>query len=215
MGGKCTEIDMFPNATVAEYGSIDDGDIHKIMAEIYARGPVAAVVNAEPIVAYSGGVFKDKRASKETNHIVSIVGWDRTSKKHGHWIVRNSWGQVSFMRSIVLPGSCENRLFCYAFINKTRLTPKFCCFLFCIQYWGEMGYFRIAMGHNILGIESEIAWATPGSFTTSNFPCSEDGKNCSPGEPNYVSENYIDPSRDVAAVQMRLHQADKGSLAEK
>lgn len=93
MGGKCTEIDMFPNATVAEYGSIDDGDIHKIMAEIYARGPVAAVINAEPIVAYSGGVFKDKSASKETNHIVSIVGWDRTSKKNAHWIIRNSWGQ--------------------------------------------------------------------------------------------------------------------------
>ena len=93
MGGACTEIDMFPNATVAEYGLIDDGDIHKIMAEIYARGPVAAVINAEPIVDYSGGVFKDKSASTDTNHIVSIVGWDRTSKKHPHWIIRNSWGQ--------------------------------------------------------------------------------------------------------------------------
>lgn len=74
MGGACSEIDMFPNATVAEYGLIDDGDIHKIMAEIYARGPVAAVINAEPIVDYAGGVFKDKSASKDTNHIVSIVG---------------------------------------------------------------------------------------------------------------------------------------------
>jgi len=175
MGGKCTEIDMFPNATVAEYGSIDDGDVHKIMAEIYARGPVAAVINAEPIVDYSGGVFKDKSASKETNHIVSIVGWDRTSKKHPHWIIRNSWG----------------------------------------QYWGEMGYVRVKMGHNILGIESEIAWATPGSWTTSNFPCSEDGKNCSPDEPKYVAQTYVDPSRDVAAVQQRLQQAEKGSLAEK
>jgi cathepsin X len=173
MGGACTEIDMFPNATVAEYGLIDDGDIHKIMAEIYARGPVAAVINAEPIVDYSGGVFKDKSASTDTNHIVSIVGWDRTSKKHPHWIIRNSWG----------------------------------------QYWGEMGYVRVKMGHNILGIESEIAWATPGSWTEKNFPCSEDGKNCSP-QPNYVSRSYVDPSHDVEAVQMRLQAENKAAIAE-
>ena len=56
MGGKCVALDYFPNATVAEYGLIDydernmDGTVHKIMAEIYARGPVAATINAEPIV---------------------------------------------------------------------------------------------------------------------------------------------------------------------
>jgi cathepsin X len=37
LGGKCTEIDYFPNATVAEYGMIDQ-DAEKIMGEIYARG---------------------------------------------------------------------------------------------------------------------------------------------------------------------------------
>jgi len=176
MGGACTEIDMFPNATVAEYGSIDDGDVHKIMSEIYSRGPVAAVINAEPIVDYQGGVFHDVKASKETNHIVSIVGWDRTSKKHPHWIIRNSWG----------------------------------------QYWGELGYVRVKMGHNVLGIESEIAWATPGSWTVKNFPCSEDGKNCSPDKPNYVAEMYVDPSRDVDAVQERLRQSQlkESSVAE-
>ena len=93
MGGACSEIDFFPNATVAEYGEIDDGDIHKIMAEIYARGPVAAVINAEPIVAYKGGIFDDVSASTETNHIVSIVGWDNSSTDNPHWIIRNSWGQ--------------------------------------------------------------------------------------------------------------------------
>jgi hypothetical protein len=43
--GDCTEIDVFPNATVAEYGSysiFESDKTHKIMAEIYARGPVAA-----------------------------------------------------------------------------------------------------------------------------------------------------------------------------
>jgi len=160
MGGACTEIDYFPNATVAEYGTTP-ADPDAIMAEIYARGPVAATVNAEPIVEYAGGVFDDDSFSQRTNHIVSIVGWglDNESGKK-HWIVRNSWG----------------------------------------QYWGEMGYFRIAMGGNLLGIESEVAWATPGAFTVNNFPCSEDGKNCHPNGVQY----YIDPSEDIEAVQRRL-----------
>ena len=37
MGGKCTEIDYFSNATVAEYGVVDQ-DMDKIMTEIYTRG---------------------------------------------------------------------------------------------------------------------------------------------------------------------------------
>jgi hypothetical protein len=36
MGGACTEIDYFPNATVAEYGMIDMDDtvVEKIMTEM-------------------------------------------------------------------------------------------------------------------------------------------------------------------------------------
>jgi cathepsin X len=109
MGGACTEIDYFPNATVAEYGQIDydsndiDGAVHKIMAEIYARGPVASTINAEPIVKYTGGIFTDDSFSQTTNHIVSIVGWG-TDAETGtkFWIIRNSWGQywgeMSYMR---------------------------------------------------------------------------------------------------------------------
>merc|ERR1712194_487652 len=65
MGGKCSEIDYFPNATVAEYGLIEydaedkDATVHKIASEIFARGPVAATINAEPIVKYTGGIFSD------------------------------------------------------------------------------------------------------------------------------------------------------------
>ena len=69
------------------------------------------------------------------------------------------------------------------------------------QYWGEMGYFRILMGHNSLGIESEIAWATPGIYTVANFPCDEDGGNCGSG---LGAEHYVDPSKNVQAVQKRL-----------
>mmetsp|Transcript_22868 Transcript_22868/g.28054 ORF Transcript_22868/g.28054 Transcript_22868/m.28054 type:complete len:363 (-) Transcript_22868:215-1303(-) len=168
MGGKCTEIDYFPNATVAEYGMVEN-DVEKIAAEIYVRGPVAATINAEPIVEYSGGVFSDKTADKRTNHIVSIVGWgydEDTGKRH--WIVRNSWG----------------------------------------HYWGEMGFIKVEMGSNILGLEGEVAWATPGSWTETNFPCSENGANCrSDGGVKF----YKDPSHDVQAVQRRLSADNRSS----
>jgi len=46
------------------------------------------------------------------------------------------------------------------------------------EYWGEMGYVRVAKGNNALLLESECAWAVPKDFTTSNTPCYEDGTNC-------------------------------------
>jgi hypothetical protein len=62
-----------------------------------------------------------------------------------------------------------------------------------------MGYFRILMGQNILGIESKIIWAVPGNFTVMNYPCFEDGKNCGP-----VTEEYMDPYHNLASIQRRL-----------
>jgi len=98
-GGACTEIDTFPNATIQEYGTYNifsTDRVHKIKAEIFARGPVAAVVNAEPLVSYRGGVVKDDSIlHKMPNHVVSIVGWGKEDGDDGteYWIVRNSWGQ--------------------------------------------------------------------------------------------------------------------------
>ena len=83
--------------TVAEYGSYGlfaADKVHKIKAEIYARGPVATGINAEPIVEYKGGVVKDRNIlHKLINHIVSIVGWGVDEDGTEYWIVRNSWGQ--------------------------------------------------------------------------------------------------------------------------
>ena len=62
------------------------------------------------------------------------------------------------------------------------------------QYWGEMGYFRIVMGKNALGIESEVAWATLDSFTVQNFPCNEDGSNCHLDGSGMTAIQYKDPS---------------------
>lgn len=59
------------------------------------------------------------------------------------------------------------------------------------EYWGEMGFFRIVRGSNKLGIESNCAWATPGTWTEKNVACYEDGTNCN------QKGVYTDPSKKV------------------
>jgi cathepsin X len=51
------------------------------------------------------------------------------------------------------------------------------------EYWGEMGYARVAFGQ--LGIEDDCAWAVPGSWTEHNLPCGEDGSGCVDDTPIY------------------------------
>jgi hypothetical protein len=70
------------------------------------------------------------------------------------------------------------------------------------QYWAEMGCFRVELGKNILGIEHKVAWATPGHYTESNYPCWEDGKNCN-GAP-VRTRHYSDPSTNLQRVKQRL-----------
>jgi len=46
------------------------------------------------------------------------------------------------------------------------------------EYWGEMGYVRVAKGNNALKLEDQCSWAVPNTWTETNFPCNEDGSNC-------------------------------------
>lgn len=57
-GGFCSQIESYPNATVAEYGEVNGVDNMK--AEIYKRGPIAIGINAEPILNYAGGIYDNK-----------------------------------------------------------------------------------------------------------------------------------------------------------
>lgn len=59
------------------------------------------------------------------------------------------------------------------------------------------------MGHNSLGIEMEVAWATPASFTVNNFPCYENGENC------VKTHTYTDPSKDIRSIKQRLASHEK------
>lgn len=159
--GACFALDTFPNATVAEYGIIEN-DVEAIQAEIFARGPVSAGLWGKSLSNFQGGrIFDDADAPRNSTHAVSIVGWGSDEeKKQKYWIVRNSWG----------------------------------------EYWSELGFFKILMGKNVLGIESRIVWATPGQYTVVNsHPCFEDGSNC-----QATSRKYEDPSQDLATIQHRL-----------
>ena len=60
------------------------------------------------------------------------------------------------------------------------------------SYWGEEGFFRVATGSNMLGLEHKVAWSTPGKFTITNTPCTMGGtcKDVS----NSGFQEYVDPS---------------------
>lgn len=74
------------------------------------------------------------------------------------------------------------------------------------------------VGKNILGIEGEVAWATPGAFTIHNFPCAENGSNChatgtitstdatTTTAGAVTTQYYQDPSLNVDAARARLLQ---------
>ena len=74
------------------------------------------------------------------------------------------------------------------------------------EYWGELGFFRVEMGRNLLGIESHIAWATPGGWSIKNLPCNEDGSDCS----NLNFEFYKDPSENIDLIKKRLKEISFG-----
>jgi len=62
------------------------------------------------------------------------------------------------------------------------------------EFWGEMGYFRAGRGNgkSLCIEESGCDWATPASWTETNFPCGEDGTGC--------NGKYVDPSTHGVAL---------------
>jgi cathepsin X len=50
------------------------------------------------------------------------------------------------------------------------------------EYWGEMGFVRVAKGSNALHLEEQCAWAVVKDFTApenkNQYPCYEGGENC-------------------------------------
>eukprot|EP00913_Durusdinium_trenchii_P011084 g10406.t1 len=88
-GKSCVGLAKYPNATVAEYGSIKGKDA--MMKEIFNRGPIACNVDANYILNYTTGIVTAK--SSQTDHTISVVGWGTDDQLGLYWIVRNSWGE--------------------------------------------------------------------------------------------------------------------------
>lgn len=87
----CSAVTEYPKITISEYGSVKGDD--DIMAEIYARGPVSAYINANCLEDYTGGINMYDNCSKFPNHAIQLNGWG-TDEETGmdYWIGRNSWG---------------------------------------------------------------------------------------------------------------------------
>lgn len=135
-GGDCKGLQWYPNATIAEYGTVSGAE--NMMTEIQARGPITCGVDANYLVNYTGGIIYDT-PGEEIDHVISITGWG-TEEETGtqYWWVRNSWG----------------------------------------EYWGEMGFARVAFGSLLL--ERSCAWAVVGAFTdmeNQDHRSNEDGSN--------------------------------------
>jgi cathepsin X len=98
-GGKCVEIDKYPNATVTEFGDVSGADA--MAKEIMTRGPIACGVDAGPLLNYTGGVISD--AGQGVDHIVSVIGWGKDSKSgKSYWQMRNSWVSAASLCNAVV-----------------------------------------------------------------------------------------------------------------
>ena len=84
----------YTNYQITEYGQVNGEQ--KMMAEIYARGPIACGVDADPMEDYYGGIIYDRTGARSINHEISVVGWGEGPLPNGtivpYWIGRNSWG---------------------------------------------------------------------------------------------------------------------------
>ncbi|EDQ84610.1 uncharacterized protein MONBRDRAFT_34651 [Monosiga brevicollis MX1] len=89
--GTCTAISDPPKLHIAEYGQV--AGEHNMMAEIYARGPIAGTIAVPPALeTWNGqGIFNDTTGDVSLDHEIEIAGWG-VENNVPYWIIRNSWG---------------------------------------------------------------------------------------------------------------------------
>ena len=140
-GYYCWPIQNYTNVKISEYGKVTG--VENIKAEIYARGPVSAGINAMGILNLTNHMYQiDQKTCQKygegVNHVVHMVGWKTIEKpvynefglqvsveSELYWVIQNSWGAAH----------------------------------------GHHGLGLVLAGGNCLGIESYVYWMTPDMTT--------------------------------------------------
>jgi len=86
---KCFAVTKYPVIEIDQYGTVT-GDA-AIQAEIFARGPVAAYIDADPLEDYSDCSINSYAGAFGINHAIQLAGWGEDNGQK-YWWGRNSWG---------------------------------------------------------------------------------------------------------------------------